>query len=160
MFGISIDSPGQNSAMIEKLNLPFPILSDPDRSAAIAPYGVADPKDPREIAVPAVVGVAPDGDEAFRIVASDFADRPTEDTVVDHLRALDLPPTTQDRPATGPAEPGPRAMPVSTLRPYWRGARFAAVALKMRHPEIGADSDRYVAQMDRYTEALKAAQGG
>ncbi len=158
MFGVSIDSPAQHAAMIEKLHLPFPLLSDSDRSAAVDPYGVTDPRDPREIARPALVVVGPDGEEAFRVVSSDFADRPPEDEVVERLARLGLPPTSQDPPDTGPAEPGPRAMPFEALRPYWRGARFAAVALKMRHPEIADDSDRYVAQMDRYTEALAAAR--
>ena len=46
-FGISIDAPELNAAMVAKLSLPFPILSDPDRSQAISPFGVADEKDQR-----------------------------------------------------------------------------------------------------------------
>ncbi len=154
MYGISIDSPAQHAAMIEKLGLPFPLLSDPDRSAAIQPYGAADERDPREIARPVLVVVAPDGEEAFRIEARDFADRPPEDGVVERVQALGLPPTSQGPPEVGPAEPGPKAMSVKALLPYYRGARFAAVALGRRHPAIADETERYVAQMDRYHEAM------
>ncbi len=156
MFGVVIDSPEQNAAMIDKLELPFPILSDPDRSAAIEPYGAADPKDQRNIAKPTVVVVGTDGSELFRMESRDFADRLPEEELVEALQAMDLPPTSQEPPVTGPAEPGPKAMPREALVPYYRGARFAAVALGNRHPQAKEDADRYVAQMDRYVGALKA----
>ena len=59
-------------------------------------------------------------------------------------------------------------MPFEQLVPYFRGARFAVVALRRRHPEApGLDSDaqRYIDMLDRYSEAviatfrLKRAQG-
>lgn len=156
VVGISVDTPQQNSALIGALDLPFPILSDSDRSGAITPYDLADPDDPREIARPAVVLVTSGGDEAFRIASLDFADRPTEDEVVEAIRALSLPPTVQHRPTLGPAEPGPRAMPFELLNPYFRGARFAVVALSRRHPDLGEDAARYIAEMDRYMEAVTA----
>ena len=59
VFAISVDPPGRNAAMVEKLSLPFPYLSDPDRSQAIIPYGVADEKDERKIARPSIVLVTP-----------------------------------------------------------------------------------------------------
>lgn len=141
--------------MLEKLRLPFPLLSDPDRSKAITPWELADPHDRRMIAIPAVVGVAPDGTEVFRFTARDFADRPNEDWVVDSVRAMDLAPTRQDPPVLGPIEPGPHAMPAEQLFPYFRGARFAAVAMARRHPEIKKDAADYMAEMDRYMEAVK-----
>lgn len=155
VIGISVDSPGQHAAMVEKLRLPFPLLSDPDRSKAITPWGLADPTDRRKIAIPAVVGVAPGGAEAFRFTARDFADRPPEDWVVDSLRGMNLPPTTQDPPDLGPIEPGPHAMSAEQLFPYFRGARFAAVAMSRRFPEIAEDAAVYIAEMDRYMESAK-----
>jgi len=47
-------------------------------------------------------------------------------------------------------------MPVDALLPYCRGARFAAKAMGMRHPQARDDADRYVAQMDRYRDAVRA----
>lgn len=115
IFAISIDPPERNAAMVEKLSLPFPYLSDPDRSQAIIPYGVADEIDERRIARPAIVVVTPAREEAFRFVSRDFADRMPEDEVVAAVHQLNLAPTTQEPPERGPAEPGPRSL--STAMP-------------------------------------------
>ena len=157
-YAISIDPPERNAAMIIKLSLPFPYLSDPDRSQAIIPYRVADEKDERGIARPALVVIKPNHEEAFRFVSRDFADRLLEDEVVAAVQRLNLPSTTQEPPQVGPAEPGPRSLPPSSLRTYYRGARFAALTMGLRHghhsEEIKDDSKAYVAEMDRYTAAL------
>jgi hypothetical protein len=157
-FAISIDSPERNAAMVAKLSLPFPFLSDPDRSLAIRPFGVADEKDERHIARPAVVVVTPRNEEVFRFVSRDFADRIPEDELLGTIQQLRLPPTYQHPPEPGAEEPGPRSLSPSNLRIYFRGARFAAQAMGLRHAhyaeEIKTDSKAYVAEMDRYTEAL------
>jgi len=71
---ISVDTPEQNAAMIDKLLLPFHILSDPDGQQAIKAYGVWNEQG--RIAVPSIVAVA--GDHTIRYVyrGQDFADRP------------------------------------------------------------------------------------
>ena len=156
MVGISVDEPAQNAAMVEKLMLPFPLLSDPDRSLAIGPYGVADPKDPRTIARPATVVVGPDRTEIYRSVGDDFADRPFASDVLETVQGLDLVATTQPAPNSGPAAPGPNAFPFEQMLPYYRGARFAAIAMGMRFPEAKESANAYVRQLDEYTEAAKA----
>jgi hypothetical protein len=156
VYAIDVDSPQQHAAMIEKLLLPFPYLSDADRTAAITPYDLANPTDPRELAYPAVVVVTGAREEAFRVVSRDFADRIPEDELIQRLRRLALPPTIQEPPDVGPAQPGARAMPVRTMLHYFRGARFAAVAMGRRHPAAKDDADLYVVQMDRYLEATRA----
>lgn len=143
--------------MVEKLGLPFPLLSDPERTGAIEPYGVADPRDERNIALPTVVLVGPDGEEKARFTSRDFADRPSEDEVLTALRSLGLPPVEQVSPEVGEARPGPNAMPFQHLLPYYRGARFAVIAMAGRHPETRDEADEYVALLDRYTEAAKQA---
>ncbi|MCI0678758.1 MAG: peroxiredoxin family protein [Actinobacteria bacterium] len=158
LYAISVDSPGRNAAMVMKLSLPFPYLSDPDRSQAIIPYEVADEKDDRLISRPALIAVTPDGREVFRFVSRDFAERMPEDEVVATARRLNLRPTTQDPPLVGDVEEGPRSLTLPALRVYMRGARFAALAMGLRHghhaEEIKKDSKAYVSEMDRYTQAL------
>ena len=155
---IDVDSPQQHAAMIEKLSLRFPMLSDPDRSQVIKPAGVADPKDARQIARPALLLLDRGGVERWRFVSRDFADRLPEDEVIEHVRVLDLPPVEAEDVPLGPAQPGPKAMSADALRPYFRGARFASLAMGLRHghhdESIKADSKAYVAEMDRYMEAL------
>lgn len=144
--------------MVEKLSLPFPFLSDPDRSLAISPLDVADAKDERNISQPAVILVTPDREEAFRFVSRDFAERMPEAEILARAGDLGLPPTTQEPPMVGPAEPGPRSLRLDQLKIYMRGARFAALAMGLRHghlsEEIKDDSKAYVAEMDRYSEAI------
>ncbi len=156
---VSVDSPGQNAAMVEKLRLPFPLLSDPDRSRAIAPYGVADPKDPRNIARPSIFIVTPDREEVFAEASTDYADRQAEEAAIGVLQSLDLPATTAETVEIGAAEPGPRAMPVHAMEPYFRGAKFAVNAMRMRHPDVGEDAAAYIDQMDRYIELVRELRG-
>lgn len=156
VVAISIDSPQQNAALVEKLSLRFPALSDPDRTGAIRPYGLADEKDRRNIARPAIVIVSPDGEEDFRVISGDYAERPTEDAVVSGVAALGLPATSQEPPMLGPAEPGPAAFRFEQMVPYFRGARFAANAMGIRFPDARENATAYMEQVDRYIEATQA----
>lgn len=145
--------------MVEKLDLPFPLLSDPDRSQAIEPFGVSDTRDERNLATPAMILLAPGGEEVWRFVSRDFADRFPEDEVLDRARSLGVGVAEQEAPAPGRPDPGPRAMPLDGLPFYLRGARFAALAMGLRHghhdESVKDDSKAYVAEMDRYIEAVQ-----
>ncbi len=56
----------------------------------------------------------------------------------------------------------PRGAPPMLLEhlvPYFRGARFSLVAMKLRHAsdtELSADIERYLAMLDQYSEAAVA----
>ncbi len=56
----------------------------------------------------------------------------------------------------------PRGAPpivLENLVPYFRGARYANVAMKLRHPDdaaLQADADRYIEMLDHYSEAAVA----
>jgi hypothetical protein len=158
LFGISSDTPGQNAAVIEKLGLPFPILSDPDRDQAITPLGFADENDPREIARPGVLIIDPKGEVAYRTGSRDYADRLHEDAILDALGELALEPTTQDAPEVGDLQPGERAVPLRALPPYFRGVKYATYALRQRHRDVdddfADDAKAYGLMADRYLEAL------
>lgn len=156
--GVSVDPVGANAAMLDKLRLPFPLLSDPDRSVAIGPYGVADERDPRNIAIPTTVLIATDGEEVWRKASFDFAERPDEDEVLDVVRSMNWPSTTQAPPTPGTPEPGAKAMPFSSLSAYFRGAKFAAIAMARRFPEAKENAKAYAAQMDRYIDAVRAVR--
>lgn len=147
-----------NAAVVDKLALPFPILSDPDRSEAIEPLGFADEKDPRNIAGNGTVIIAPGGEVVFSGRGRDYADRHDEDDLLAEVGKLDLPPTSQDPPELGEIEPGPKAMPYEGIGHYLRGAKFATLALRRRHRGLGQeftdDTKRYVQMVERYLEAL------
>lgn len=137
--------------MVEKLDLPFPLLSDPDGRGAIKPYGVWHEE--RGVARPAVVVVGIDGEEAFRQVSREFSDRITEDDLVERVLALDLPPVKQDPPAIGRPEAGERAFPLTSLAPYFRGVKFATIALRVRVPQAEEEAAALEAEAERYIES-------
>jgi hypothetical protein len=151
---IDVDSPGQHAAMVEKLNLPFPLLSDPERNLAIGPYDLMDTVDQRNIAIPATVLVGPKGDEVSRSVSRDYADRPFEDAALESLRELGLDPGTQPRPTPGKPEPGPAAMPFGALRIYFRGAKFGSKAMGLRTGAMD-EANRFGLLMDHYIEDMR-----
>jgi hypothetical protein len=162
LYAISADTAEQNAAMIEKLALPYPILADPGRDRAITPLGFADEKDPRQISRPGTVIVSPDGEISFRVSGRDFADRPDEEIILEALRNLNLEPTTQGSPAVGEAQPGEKAMALEGLLSYYRGAKFAVLALRSRYRELSEDfrddAKAYAQMVDRYIEALSAVE--
>lgn len=162
VFGLSADTAPMNTAVVEKLALSFPILSDPDRDRAITPLGFADEKDPRRISRPGTVIIDPDGDVVFSVTGRDYADRPDEDTLLEALSALGLESTTQAPPDTGEAQPGKTAMAYEGLSAYFRGAKFAVLALRSRYRESGDDyrddTRQYVQMVERYMEALPAVE--
>ncbi len=80
---ISVDAPEQNKAMIEKLVLPFHILSDAEGDRAIKQYGVWNEQG--RIAVPSIVVVAKDRTVRYMYRGQDFADRPGDAEVLDAL---------------------------------------------------------------------------
>jgi peroxiredoxin len=63
--------------MVDKLLLPFPVLSDPE-ATVIEPWGVLNVAE-QAIARPALFLVQPDGTVAYRYVGQDFTDRPTDE---------------------------------------------------------------------------------
>ena len=156
IVGVSVDSPARNAAMIEKLHLPFEMLSDPDGEGLLKALDVWHPDTARgDIARPAVVVIHPDGGEHFRQVSRDFADRITEDELLAHVTSLELSPIEQAQADHVDPVPGDEAMPLPALLPYCRGAKFAAKAMGMRHPEAKDDAARYMEQMDRYMQAVR-----
>ena len=160
IFGLSADSPGQNAAVMEKLELTFPLLSDEDRQAAITPLGFADEKDPRQISRPGLVIIDPEGDIVHREEGRDYADRPDEDELLAVIDSMDLAPTSQDVPEIGEPEPGEKAIPFEGIPHYLRGAKFATLALRARYrslsDEFKDDAKAYAQMVDRYLEAISA----
>jgi len=74
---ICVDSAEQNRAMVDKLLLPFPVLSDPD-ARVIEPWGVINAAE-KGIARPALFLVRPDWSVAVSYIGEDFTDRPSDE---------------------------------------------------------------------------------
>ena len=83
-MGISVDHADDSKALVAKLGLQFPLLSDPDMHVVSA-YGVAMKH--RDIAVPSVYVVRQDHSIAFQKVGETVGDRPSPDEVVAQVTA-------------------------------------------------------------------------
>ena len=87
VVGVSVDPVENNQAMVDKLLLPFPLLSDPE-GRVIKEWGVWTDAE-GGLARPSIFAVRKDGSIAWSHVGNDYADRPTDDQLFDSLRGGD-----------------------------------------------------------------------
>ena len=74
---IVVDPIENNRAMVDKLLLPFPILSDPG-GVVIREWDLLNPIE-ADIAKPAILGIRRDGTIPYSYVGVDYTDRPPDD---------------------------------------------------------------------------------
>jgi hypothetical protein len=159
--GISVDSPGRNAAMVDRWRLSFSIESDPGGERFLRPLDLWDHNDPRQIGVPAVIVLAPDGSEAWRRRSRDFADRPDDEDIMRAIEPLGLPPLdpppTAWRPVAEPEE-HPGAFRADAFGHYHRGVMFAMAALagRMRDDADRTETEALARQASSFLEAWKA----
>jgi len=84
LAGISVDPIENNRAMVDKLLLPFPLLSDPE-GRVIKEWDVWNEND-GGIAKPSIFAIRKDGSVGWAYIGRDFADRPTDDELFESLR--------------------------------------------------------------------------
>lgn len=153
--------------MVEKLRLPFPLLSDLD-AAATAAWDVYDPVGGTHgpIARPAIFVVRRDLSIPYEYVGRDFADRPPDQVVFEALDSVtDASPRPLDRAATalGPrpldaGNPADKPMPLDDIAPYFRGASFAVQAIAGRTDDaaVKAECERFRAMVGEFMKAAVA----
>jgi peroxiredoxin len=83
---IVVDPEDNNRAMVDKLLLPFPILSDPD-SRVIREWDLLNAAE-HDIARPAIIGIRRDGSIAYRYVGGDYTDRPDDEELFAGLKEV------------------------------------------------------------------------
>ena len=168
-MGISVDTVADNAAMVEKLILPFPLLSDA-KSALIQLFGVWHAED--HIAVPTIAVVDPAGTIVYFYSGRDFADRPGDAAIFEALDATERGASyAEEEPAIRvtveeaqqSVGPDKRAMTLEELLPYYQGAFFATVALKGRLTALGErgrdavdEISSYQRMVREYRDALRA----
>jgi hypothetical protein len=167
VVGVSVDSVAENAAMVEKLRLPFSLLSDPD-AAAIAAWDVYDPVGGTHgpIARPAIFVVGRDLSIPYDYVGRDFADRPPNSEVFAALEKVrDTTPRPLERAGSSPGprpldagNPADKPMPLTEIAPYFRGASFGvqAISLRTQDPATKAECDRFRAIVTDYIRAAIA----
>ena len=158
-----MDPPEHNKAMVEKLTLPFPLLSDTKGDLAKR----CDLWNGKEgVAIPAIVIVDRRSVVRYLYAGHDFADRPGDEEVFGALDRLSEAGTarssaggsveiraTAEEAETSTVRPDRPPMPLEQLTPYYRGVFFATVALKRRFGEMrNRDAFR---EVDRYQRMVK-----
>jgi peroxiredoxin len=83
---IVVDPEENNRAMVDKLLLPFPILSDPE-SRVIREWDLLNEAE-HEIAKPAIIGIRRDGAISYRYVGVDYTDRPDDEELFAGLKEV------------------------------------------------------------------------
>ena len=149
--------------MVEKLGLPFPLLSDP-RGDLIKLLGLWNGEE--GVSEPAIVAL--DGSGTVRYLYSggtDFADRPQEESL---LYILDK--VGGDGEGYGAGEPDIRISsgeaeeetvrpekPIITLeqlRPYYQGVHFATVSMQKKLAEEGLEGGNLARRLEGYKELV------
>jgi peroxiredoxin len=87
LAGIAVDPVENNHAMVEKLLLAFPLLSDPE-GRVIKEWGYWTDND-GGLAKPSIFAIRRDGSIGWAYVGRDFADRPTDDELFNSIRGGD-----------------------------------------------------------------------
>jgi hypothetical protein len=164
--GVSVDPPSNSEVMVEKLKLPFPLLSDA-RGELGKLYGVWN--DNEGVEVPSIIVVDRSGEVQHFYSGSDFADRPGDEEIFEALDSLedsgDYGQEPQVSVSSEEAEeesvrPERPAITLEQLVPYYRGVYFTTVAFKKRFgenrnqealDEVGA----YQKLTNGYSEALQ-----
>lgn len=138
VVAISTDDEGRQAGMFARWPTPHVrYVSDPGGETYLQPLELFDPEERGGIGLPGLLVIDPDGDVAYRYVGRDFADRTTDEEMLTALERLSLDPI--DPPAGGPVAEVPDdltgAFAPSDLVPYFKGNRFAAIAIGGRLPD-------------------------
>jgi len=162
LAGISVDPPSHNAAMVGKLQLPFPLLSDPQGELARL-FGLWDADE--GVATPSIVVVDQSGEVRYLYKGNDFADRPTDEEVFRGLRGLE---SRIERLTGGPefqvgaaqanessVRPNESAMDLDQLTTYYRGVLFTTILFKDRFEGWGRSGRRPFGELDTFQQMVR-----
>lgn len=156
IVAVSVDAPGRNAAMVESLALPFPVLTDEAGQSLAKPLELW--QESREVAIPAILLVAPSGELVWEFRSRDYADRPQDDEdLLGAVKALGLAPIETAPPNPGALEPG-ELFDFDWLYPYFRGIykNMEALVMRIADDHARAEIERIHGMTGRYLEAVKA----
>jgi hypothetical protein len=164
--GISVDPPDHNLAMVEKLDLPFPLLSDP-RGALIKSLDLWNEEE--GVSEPAVVVVDKSGVvRRLYTGGTDFSDRPPEEALLETLEEVgasggEAPDSAEPEIRISAEEAGREtvrpdkpALTLEELEPYYLGTYFATVAMQKKlEGEAKEKVEGYQELVEEYNAAVQ-----
>lgn len=165
---ISVDPPEKSLDMVNKLLLPFPLLTDP-RGALTKRYGLWDEKE--GVSIPGTVLVDRTGEVGYSYTGKDYADRPDEEEILDALKHLKgehkhglASPEVEVAAANArdTVRPNRPTMSLDQLIPYYQGVFSSSATLGERFNGWGRSGRRaagavsgYQTTSSRLADALK-----
>lgn len=162
LVGVSVDPPRNNARLVGKLQLPFPLLSDPEGELARS-LGLWNSEE--GLAVPSIVVIDQSAEVRYLYSGSDFADRPEDDEVFAALDGLDVHMT---RTTGGPEiqvvaaqargrslRPDRHVMDLDELITYYSGVFRATVALKGRFGDWRRSGKKAFREVDAYQQMVR-----
>jgi peroxiredoxin len=163
LAGISVDPPAHNAGMVGKLQLPFPLLSDPEGELARR-CGLWDAEE--GVAVPSTVVIDQTGEVRYLYAGEDVADRPTDDSLFAVLDELE---SSIERLTGGPefrvgaaqaressVRPDRSVMDPEQLTAYYRGTAFTTRILKARFERWGRSGKQAFDELDAYQQMVRS----
>jgi len=149
--------------MVEKLDLPFPLLSDP-RGELIKRLGLWN--DEEGVSEPAIVALDRSGTVRYLYSGgTDFADRPQEETLLYILDRVDSDGQHSEgepdlRISAQEAEnetvrPGKPAITLEQLRPYYRGVYFATISTQKKLAAEGLEGGSFAQRIEGYQRMVE-----
>jgi hypothetical protein len=163
IVAVSVDDEVRQAGMAHRWGLPaIRFVADPGGDRFLRPLDLFDPDDRGGIALPALVVVDPDGEERFRHLSRDFADRTGDDDVLEALEALHLPAVEQPSWTYDAEVPEDLSgyFRTDNLWPYMRGNMYGAIAISRRlqsddaSPETVAVAKQHQAMASSMAEAI------
>lgn len=158
-----MDPAANNLKMVDKLALPFPLLSDP-QGELIKLLGLWNEEE--SVSHPAIVVVDESGAIRYLYAGEDFADRPSDGELLEALDGLEGgdPPAEQE-PEVQVAgsnlesvRPNRPAQTLEKLVPYYRGVNFTTIALKKRFGSWGRSGKDALREVDDYQAVIRNYQ--
>jgi hypothetical protein len=148
--------------MVEKLDLPFPLLSDP-RGDLAKRCGLWN--DEEGVSEPAIVAFDKSGTVQYLYSGgTDFADRPHEESLLYILDGVGgdgeygggepdirIPAEEAENETVRPDRP---AMMLEHLQPYYRGVYFATVSMKKKLADEGLQGESIAKRVNDYQELV------
>lgn len=164
-----VDSPVRNEALRRRWKLPFPVLSDPGGTEVLQPLELWNAEERGGIALPALLGIDPDGNELFRHISRDFADRVHDEDVLEKLESLELAAISTPEPlplSDGIPDEGSEelqgAFPEAAYVPLMNGNFYGALAISRRvtHEESLAEIKAHAAMSKSFVDAWAERRKG
>lgn len=157
VVGVCVDSPEKNAAMVEKLLLPFSILSDPSGDI-IKAYDLWNPV--KHESHPAILVFDEAGVVRYAYYGRDFMDRPGDSLVFEalgvdsiYLDANGIATASKKRsPSIG--DPIRRAVTLDQLIVAYRMSLHASGALKLRIAGLGTEHRPAANEVRRFQEMI------